>query len=142
MTKTNWNFFLFCHHFPKVNESSNEDDGFTSLDSLEYTLQEQPVIVTEARRVGKKLDESEVIIVSPIESVESLDTSHVSVVTVGDEKEQVKDSSLNQEKQKRVAPSAQEAKKGQKIPANRMNGQIKQVVEQNQVPEQNQVKIF
>ncbi|XP_034948051.1 serine/threonine-protein kinase 10 [Chelonus insularis] len=78
----------------QVNESSTDDDGFTSLDSLEYTPQEQPIIITEAsKRIGKKLDESEVIIVSPIVD-ELQDTSHVSVVTVGDEKEQVKDSSI------------------------------------------------
>ncbi|XP_008546000.1 serine/threonine-protein kinase 10-A [Microplitis demolitor] len=78
----------------QVNESSTDDDGFTSLDSLEYTPQEQPIVVTESsKKIGKKLDESEVIIVSPIVD-ELQDTSHVSVVTVGDEKEQVKDSSI------------------------------------------------
>lgn len=78
----------------QVNESSTDDDGFTSLDSLEYTPQEQPIVVTEvSKQIGKKLDESEVVIVSPIVD-ELQDTSHVSVVTVGDEKEQVKDSSI------------------------------------------------
>ncbi|XP_066581483.1 STE20-like serine/threonine-protein kinase [Prorops nasuta] len=80
----------------QVNESSTDDDGgFPSLDSLEYTPQEQPIILTDAcsKRIGKKLDESEVIIVSPIID-ELQDTSHVSVVTVGDDKEQVKDSSM------------------------------------------------
>lgn len=70
----------------QVNESSTDDDNFPSLDSLEYTTQEQPIIITEASKnasikIGKKLDESEVVIVSPI--VDDLqDTSHVSVVTV------------------------------------------------------------
>ncbi|XP_078033056.1 sterile20-like kinase isoform X2 [Augochlora pura] len=78
----------------QVNESSTDDDGFPSLDSLEYTPQEQPIVLTDAsKRVGKKLDESEVLIVSPIVD-EMQDTSHVSVVTVGDDKEQVKDSSM------------------------------------------------
>lgn len=78
----------------QVNESSTDDDGFPSLDSLEYTPQEQPIILTDvSKRVGKKLDESEVLIVSPIVD-ELQDTSHVSVVTVGDDKEQVKDSSV------------------------------------------------
>ncbi|XP_076630127.1 sterile20-like kinase isoform X3 [Colletes latitarsis] len=78
----------------QVNETSTDDDGFPSLDSLEYTPQEQPIILTDvSKRVGKKLDESEVLIVSPI--IDDLqDTSHVSVVTVGDDKEQVKDSSV------------------------------------------------
>lgn len=78
----------------QVNESSTDDDGFPSLDSLEYTPQEQPIVLTDvSKRVGKKLDESEVLIVSPIID-ELQDTSHVSVVTVGDDKEQVKDSSV------------------------------------------------
>ncbi|OAD52044.1 STE20-like serine/threonine-protein kinase [Eufriesea mexicana] len=78
----------------QVNESSTDDDGFPSLDSLEYTPQEQPIILTDfSKRIGKKLDESEVLIVSPIVD-ELQDTSHVSVVTVGDDKEQVKDSSV------------------------------------------------
>ncbi|XP_012146818.1 sterile20-like kinase isoform X2 [Megachile rotundata] len=78
----------------QVNESSTDDDGFPSLDSLEYTPQEQPIILTDiSKRVGKKLDESEVLIVSPIVD-ELQDTSHVSVVTVGEDKEQVKDSSV------------------------------------------------
>ncbi|XP_012283262.1 serine/threonine-protein kinase 10 [Orussus abietinus] len=78
----------------QVNESSTDDDGFPSLDSLEYTPQEQPIVITDTpKRIGKKLDESEVIIVSPIVD-ELQDTSHVSVVTVGDDKEQVKDSSI------------------------------------------------
>ncbi|XP_046598274.1 serine/threonine-protein kinase 10 isoform X2 [Neodiprion lecontei] len=81
----------------QVNESSTDDDGFTSLDSLEYTPQEQPIVICAtdtSKRVGKKLDESEVVIVSPIVDDELMDTSHVSVVTVGDDKERVKDSSV------------------------------------------------
>ncbi|XP_076165808.1 sterile20-like kinase isoform X2 [Ptiloglossa arizonensis] len=78
----------------QINENSTDDDGFPSLDSLEYTPQEQPIILTDvSKRIGKKLDESEVLIVSPIID-ELQDTSHVSVVTVGDDKEQVKDSSV------------------------------------------------
>ncbi|XP_076241263.1 sterile20-like kinase isoform X3 [Calliopsis andreniformis] len=78
----------------QVNESSTDDDGFPSLDSLEYIPQEQPIVLTDvSKRVGKKLDESEVLIVSPIVD-ELQDTSHVSVVTVGEDKEQVKDSSV------------------------------------------------
>lgn len=78
----------------QVNDNSIvDDDAFPSLDSLEYTPQEQSIVLTDvSKRIGKKLDESEVIIVSPIVD-ELQDTSHVSVVTVGDDKEQVKDSS-------------------------------------------------
>lgn len=51
----------------QVNESSGDDDGFPSLDSLEYTAQEQPIVVTDvSKRIGKKLDDSEVVIVSPV----------------------------------------------------------------------------
>lgn len=79
----------------QVNDNSIDDDTFPSLDSLEYTPQEQPIILTDvSKRIGKKLDESEVVIVSPIVD-ELQDTSHVSVVTVGDDKEQVKDSSIS-----------------------------------------------
>ncbi|XP_012235970.1 STE20-like serine/threonine-protein kinase isoform X3 [Linepithema humile] len=79
----------------QVNDNSIDDDTFPSLDSLEYTPQEQPIVLTEvSKRIGKKLDESEVVIVSPIVD-ELQDTSHVSVVTVGDDKEQVKDSSIS-----------------------------------------------
>uniref|UniRef100_A0ABD2VX87 Protein kinase domain-containing protein n=1 Tax=Trichogramma kaykai TaxID=54128 RepID=A0ABD2VX87_9HYME len=85
----------------QVNESSAEDDGFTSLDSLEYTPQEQAIVIgadqsISNKKIGKRLDESEVVIVSPIVDEQQLmlqDTSHVSVVTVGDEREQVIDSS-------------------------------------------------
>lgn len=94
----------------QVNESSTDDDGFTSLDSLEYTPHEQPIVITEtAKRIGKKLDESEVMIVSTSivndalseEATNSRDTSHVSVVTVGEEGERVKDSSINSSSKKR-----------------------------------------
>ncbi|XP_011329707.1 serine/threonine-protein kinase 10 isoform X2 [Ooceraea biroi] len=78
----------------QVNDNSIDDDAFPSLDSLEYTPQEQPIVLTDvSKKIGKRLDESEVIIVSPI--VELQDTSHVSVVTVGDDREQVKDSSIS-----------------------------------------------
>lgn len=51
----------------QVNESSGDDDGFPSLDSLEFTPQEQPIVVTDvSKRIGKKLDDSEVVIVSPV----------------------------------------------------------------------------
>lgn len=51
----------------QVNESSGDDDGFPSLDSLEFTPQEQPILVTDvSKRIGKKLDDSEVVIVSPV----------------------------------------------------------------------------
>ncbi|KAK9301223.1 hypothetical protein QLX08_006311 [Tetragonisca angustula] len=94
----------------QVNESSTDDDGFTSLDSLEYMPQEQPIILTDvSKRVGKKLDESEVLIVSPIVD-ELQDTSHVSVVTVGDDKEQVKDSSIiNKQEAVRTSSSHSDA---------------------------------
>ena len=93
-----------------MNESSTDDDGFTSLDSLEYMPQEQPIILTDvSKRVGKKLDESEVLIVSPIVD-ELQDTSHVSVVTVGDDKEQVKDSSIiNKQEAVRTSSSHSDA---------------------------------
>ncbi|XP_024875085.1 serine/threonine-protein kinase 10 isoform X2 [Temnothorax curvispinosus] len=79
----------------QVNDNSIDDDAFPSLDSLEYTPQEQPIVLTDvSKRIGKKLDESEVVIVSPIVD-ELQDTSHVSVVTVGEDKEQVKDSSIS-----------------------------------------------
>ncbi|XP_012529038.1 serine/threonine-protein kinase 10 isoform X2 [Monomorium pharaonis] len=79
----------------QVNDNSIDDDAFPSLDSLEYTPQEQAIVFTDvSKRIGKKLDESEVIIVSPIVD-ELQDTSHVSVVTVGEDKEQVKDSSIS-----------------------------------------------
>lgn len=92
-----------------VNESSTDDD-YQSYDSLEgspkYTNNNNNANKTRPR----KLDESEVMIVSPHGIFEEdlaeenqtdgervkanqLDTSHVSVVTVGDEQVKVKDSS-------------------------------------------------
>ncbi|KYN32684.1 STE20-like serine/threonine-protein kinase [Trachymyrmex septentrionalis] len=115
----------------QVNDNSVDDDAFPSLDSLEYTPQEQPIVLTDvSKRIGKKLDESEVVIVSSI--VEELqDTSHVSVVTVGEDKEQVKDSSISKKhnvirtgspkeinvksfnKEKRISPDSFEGSRSQ-----------------------------
>ncbi|PNF33494.1 hypothetical protein B7P43_G00558 [Cryptotermes secundus] len=104
----------------QINESSTDDDQYQSLDSLEYSseTQDRPINIVK----GKKLDESEVLIVSPsfvdmddgdglglthldpaledstadydeaVDFEQLQDTSHVSVVTVGEEKEHVKDS--------------------------------------------------
>lgn len=70
----------------------------------------------EQKKIGKRLDESEVVIVSPIEDDHQQlplhDTSHVSVVTVGDEREQVKDSSA-------LAASAENDRKKKMV-----NGQV------------------
>lgn len=78
-----------------IHESSTDDD-YQSYDSLESSPKTKSL---------KKLDESEVLIVSPFEDEierrneeakngsDNLDTSHVSVVTVGDELVKVKDSS-------------------------------------------------
>ncbi|XP_058808157.1 serine/threonine-protein kinase 10 isoform X2 [Phymastichus coffea] len=105
----------------QVNESSAEDDGFTSLDSLEYTPQEAAIVI-EQKKIGKRLDESEVVIVSPIENDQQQlplhDTSHVSVVTVGDEREQVKDSSA-------LAASANDDRARKLV-----NGQVRQSLDQ------------
>jgi STE20-like kinase len=81
----------------QVHESSTDDD-YQSYDSLENSPKLKSL---------KKLDESEVLIVSPFEEedeaesrrekerkgLDKLDTSHVSVVIVGDEQVKVKDSS-------------------------------------------------
>ncbi|KYN13685.1 STE20-like serine/threonine-protein kinase [Trachymyrmex cornetzi] len=115
----------------QVNDNSVDDDTFPSLDSLEYTPQEQPIVLTDvSKRIGKKLDESEVVIVSPIVD-ELQDTSHVSVVTVGEDKEQVKDSSISKKhnvirtgspkeinvkgfnKEKRISPDSFEGSRSQ-----------------------------
>ncbi|KYM81785.1 STE20-like serine/threonine-protein kinase [Atta colombica] len=115
----------------QVNDSSVDDDAFPSLDSLEYTPQEQPIVLTDvSKRIGKKLDESEVVIVSSIVD-ELQDTSHVSVVTVGEDKEQVKDSSISKKhnvirtgspkeinvknfnKEKRISPDSFEGSRSQ-----------------------------
>jgi STE20-like kinase len=47
----------------QINESSTDDDQYQLLDSLEYVSQsqDQPISIIK----GKKLDESEVLIVSP-----------------------------------------------------------------------------
>jgi STE20-like kinase len=47
----------------QINESSTDDDPYQLLDSLEYSSQSQdrPISIVK----GKKLDESEVLIVSP-----------------------------------------------------------------------------
>ncbi|XP_055855631.1 serine/threonine-protein kinase 10 isoform X3 [Episyrphus balteatus] len=103
-----------------VNESSTDDD-YPSLDSLEHSPRKQSsmIVINEDEAMGnapksaavptnaRKLDESEVLIVSPSFVDEDsayntasvggmdnhlLDTSHVSVVTVGEEIK-VKDSS-------------------------------------------------
>lgn len=90
----------------QVNDNSIDDDTLPSLDSLEYTPPHEQVVLRANdafKRIGKKLDESEVIIVSPIVDVLQ-DTSHVSVVTVGDDGEQVKDSSMS--KKRNVARSS------------------------------------
>ncbi|XP_062717324.1 serine/threonine-protein kinase 10 isoform X3 [Aedes albopictus] len=110
-----------------VNESSTDDD-FQSLDSLEnlspkYRKQHPQLQRSGSGQIARKLDESEVLIVSPVfigeedqedqrqeqddfindelhlgnnnnhSNSKLLDTSHVSVVTVGEEEIKVKDSS-------------------------------------------------
>lgn len=97
-----------------VHESSTDDD-YQSYDSLESSPKYsnnngKPVVVSSNKTRPRKLDESEVLIVSPdgifeedlIEENQTdgdstkgnqFDTSHVSVVTVGDEQVKVKDSS-------------------------------------------------
>lgn len=78
-----------------IHESSTDDD-YQSFDSLESSPKNKSL---------KKLDESEVLIVNPFEiekephneevkeGLDNLDTSHVSVVTVGEKQVKVKDSS-------------------------------------------------
>lgn len=98
-----------------VHESSTDDD-YQSYDSLEsspkYNNNSRTALVNTSKTKPRKLDESEVLIVSPEgifeeEDIEEslsqidgekakanqFDTSHVSVVTVGDEQVKVKDSS-------------------------------------------------
>lgn len=100
-----------------VHESSTDDD-YQSYDSLESSpnynnsnKKASHVLISSVAKGGsksrpRKLDESEVMIVSPdgifeedlisgdeIDQKTLLDTSHVSVVTVGDEQIKVKDSS-------------------------------------------------
>lgn len=90
-----------------VHESSTDDD-YQSYDSLESSPKynnKKPVPVSASKNRPRKLDESEVLIVSPdgifeedladgeATKANQFDTSHVSVVTVGDEQIKVKDSS-------------------------------------------------
>lgn len=97
-----------------VHESSTDDD-YQSYDSLESSPKynnnnNNSVVVSSSKTRPRKLDESEVLIVSPdgifeedlveenqtdgdITKANQFDTSHVSVVTVGDEQVKVKDSS-------------------------------------------------
>lgn len=94
-----------------VNESSTDDD-YPSLDSLENSPKLLPsgkIIITDKQSKkeirGRKLDESEVLIVTSnfVDEIEEetetdidendKDTSHVSVVTVGEENVKVRDSS-------------------------------------------------
>lgn len=91
-----------------VNESSTDEDCYPSLDSLEYP-HPQAIHITPENKLkprGQKLDESEVIILnssyisvgdtSQLDNTANLsnllDTSHVSVVTVGEKDIKVKDS--------------------------------------------------
>lgn len=92
----------------QINESSTDEECFPSLDSLECPppkeFKDDPV-VKESKVEGQKLDESEVLIVNSsfvslgdsgldgtLDNSRLLDTSHVSVVTVGEDKVKVKDS--------------------------------------------------
>lgn len=92
----------------QINESSTDEECFPSLDSLEcpppIEFKDNPVI-TDYKMEGQKLDESEVLIVNSsfvslgdsgldgsIENSRLLDTTHVSVVTVGEDNVKVKDS--------------------------------------------------
>lgn len=88
-----------------IQESSTDDD-YQSYDSLESSPKHPSFVHKSNKKVRpRKLDESEVLIVSPDgifeedlrevveEEGEMFDTSHVSVVTVGDELIKVKDSS-------------------------------------------------
>lgn len=94
----------------QINESSSsttDEECFPSLDSLECPPPKEfkdPVIATKVVE-GQKLDESEVLIVNSsyvslgdsgldgsMDNSRLLDTSHVSVVTVGEDKVKVKDS--------------------------------------------------
>lgn len=130
-----------------VNESSTDDD-YPSLDSLESTPKKAAggTIVIPDRSEGKKsnktarkLDESEVLIVSSsfVEEEEeedsALDTTHVSVVTVGEEQVKVKDSS-NVPKQPKyestsdlsnVSVTHSESSEEVKGKPSRVNGQVR-----------------
>ncbi|XP_044740531.1 serine/threonine-protein kinase 10 isoform X3 [Chrysoperla carnea] len=95
----------------QVNESSTDEDCYPSLDSLEFQ-NPQPIHIIASDKSslqGQKLDESEVVIVNSnyisvdhghhlhdnsteVDNAQLLDTSHVSVITVGEENVKVKDS--------------------------------------------------
>uniref|UniRef100_A0A6M2DVN4 Putative serine/threonine protein kinase n=1 Tax=Xenopsylla cheopis TaxID=163159 RepID=A0A6M2DVN4_XENCH len=91
----------------QINESSTDDDCYPSLDSLEYSSSGPHDSSGKDQVKGQKLDESEVVIVnssyvnvndsgftSPeYDDNKSRDMSHVSVVSVGEAKIEVKDSS-------------------------------------------------
>ncbi|PSN52552.1 hypothetical protein C0J52_08962 [Blattella germanica] len=70
----------------KINESSTDDDNYDLLDSLNYGIQpgDQPISISH---FDETVTDSEDVSTSRLG-----DTSHVSVVTVGEEKESVKDS--------------------------------------------------
>lgn len=87
----------------QINESSTDEECFPSLDSLECPPPKE--FKDDPKVEGQKLDESEVLIVNSsyvscgdsgldgsIDNSRLLDTSHVSVVTVGEDKVKVKDS--------------------------------------------------
>lgn len=85
----------------KTHVESSDDDCYPSLDSLEYP---PPTEFRDKPQNAKKLDESEVLIVDSSfvindsglgisdDNSRLLDTSHVSVVKIDEEKVQVKDS--------------------------------------------------
>lgn len=85
----------------KTHVESSDDDCYPSLDSLEYP---PPSEFRDKPQNAKKLDESEVLIVDSSfvindsglgisdDNSRLLDTSHVSVVKIDEEKVQVKDS--------------------------------------------------
>uniref|UniRef100_A0A6B2EJ04 Putative ste20-like serine/threonine-protein kinase n=1 Tax=Phlebotomus kandelakii TaxID=1109342 RepID=A0A6B2EJ04_9DIPT len=117
------------------------DEDYPSLDSLESTPRKPGTIVLpdreKANRTARKLDESEVLIVSSsfVEEAEdsSLDTTHVSVVTVGEEQVKVKDSS-NVPKQPKyestsdlsnVSVTHSESSEEVKSKPSRVNGQVR-----------------
>lgn len=91
----------------QINESSTDDDCYPSLDSLEYSLSGTNESSSKDPIKGQKLDESEVVIVNSSyvnvndsgftspesDETKSRDMSHVSVVSVGEAKIEVKDSS-------------------------------------------------
>ncbi len=136
-----------------INESST-DEEFPSLDSLESTprhgqnihskirLPDAPQSSHKGHPRARKLDESEVFIVnveddsiafdgSSVDGNKTLDTSHVSVVTVGEEI-LVKDSSNTKEKLsqnnvilERTDETSTDDVKKLVLAKNKMNGQIK-----------------